>query len=159
VTSAQQRISRQGNKFGSYVLEDYSGKTDLVLFGDDYVRFSPYLQLGAAILLTGSFQKHRFREEYEFKPGSVNLAENMKRQMTKALHLELDVRNLEPGIIDFLDDNIKKYPGNTGLKILIKEPKKRLKPAWYAGCGFRDELMSWSVPGNRPEIDVRCKQR
>ncbi|RYZ22368.1 MAG: DNA polymerase III subunit alpha [Chitinophagaceae bacterium] len=158
VTGAQQRISRQGNKFGSYVLEDYSGKTELVLFGDDYVRFSPYLQAGAAILLTGSFQKHRYREEYEFKPGSINLAENMKRQMTKALQLELDVRNLEPGIIEFLDDNIKKYPGSTGLKIVVKEPKAALKAGFSTlGTGFEMnwDLIQWL--DGRPEIDVKVQ--
>ncbi|RYY38900.1 MAG: DNA polymerase III subunit alpha [Chitinophagaceae bacterium] len=158
VTGAQQRISRQGNKFGSYVLEDYSGKTELVLFGDDYIRFSPYLQLGGAVLLTGSFQKHRFREEYEFKPGAINLAENVKRQLTKSLHLELDVRNLETEIIEFLDDNIRRYPGSTGLKIVVREPKESLKAGFSTlGSGFEMnfDLIQWLE--GRPEIDVKVQ--
>jgi DNA polymerase-3 subunit alpha len=156
VTGAQQRISKQGNKFGSYVLEDYSGKTEMVLFGDDYIRFSPYLQLGQAVLLIGSFQKHRYREEYEFKPGSVNLAENVKKQLTKSLMLELDVRNLEPEIIRFLESNLQNYPGNTALKILIKEPKESLKAGFSTmGGGFE---MNWDMVQwleTKPEIDVK----
>ena len=38
VTDAQHRVSRKGNNFGVMMLEDFSGKTELMLFGDDYVK-------------------------------------------------------------------------------------------------------------------------
>ena len=51
VTIADHRISRKGNKYGSFTIEDYSGKTELVLWGDDYVKFTPFLQQGHHYLL------------------------------------------------------------------------------------------------------------
>ncbi|MGZ5286403.1 MAG: OB-fold nucleic acid binding domain-containing protein, partial [Flavisolibacter sp.] len=127
VSVANHRISRQGNKFGSFVLEDYSGKTELVLFGDDYVRYNAYLQQGQAVLLIGAFKQRFNKSEFEYKLASLALAENIKKQLTKQLQLELDVRNIEKETIEFLSDNVKKFPGKTSLRIIVSEPKNQLK--------------------------------
>jgi DNA polymerase-3 subunit alpha len=155
VTVANHRISRQGNKFGSYVVEDYSGKTEIVLFGDDYVRFGSYLEQGQAILLNGAFRQRPYREEFEFKITSISLAENIKRQQTKQVCLELDVRNVQKDFIDFLEDNIKKYPGSTALKIVVTEPKEALKAGFMTfggGLEVNNDFITYLT--DKPEIDV-----
>src|SRR5690606_17910462 len=37
VSDAQHRLSRQGKKFGSFTVEDYSGKMEIMLFSEDYL--------------------------------------------------------------------------------------------------------------------------
>ncbi|MEO8720016.1 MAG: DNA polymerase III subunit alpha, partial [Ginsengibacter sp.] len=49
VTEAQHRISKRGNKFGVMHLEDYSEKMELMLFGEDYVKYTNYLEPGMVI--------------------------------------------------------------------------------------------------------------
>ncbi|HWJ28351.1 MAG TPA: OB-fold nucleic acid binding domain-containing protein, partial [Flavisolibacter sp.] len=156
VSAANQRISRQGNKFGSYVLEDYTGKTELVLFGDDYVRFNAYLQQGHAIFISGSFKQRMYKPEYEFKISSVNLAENVKRQLTKQVMLEMDVRNVQKETVEFLEKNMKEYPGKAGLRIVVCEPKDNLKISLVTidnGLEVNNELISFL--DTRPEIGVQ----
>ena len=46
VSEAQHRISKTGNKYGVFHIEDYSAKMELMLFSDDYVRFTNYLEAG-----------------------------------------------------------------------------------------------------------------
>lgn len=155
VSVANHRISRQGNKFGSFTLEDYTGKAEIVLFGDDYVRYNAYLQQGHAIFITGSFKQRFNKGEYEFKIASIALAENVKRQLTKQLQLEMDVRVLEKETVDFLEKNIKTYPGKSGLKIVISEPKNRLKVNLITldnGFEMNTDLIHFLE--NKPEIDV-----
>lgn len=155
VTMANHRISRQGNKFGSYVVEDYSGKTELVLFGDDYVRYSPYLEQGQAVLITGAFRQRPYKEEYEYKFSSITLAENAKKQLTKQLCLELDVRNLSEDIIGFLENNIRSHPGSSTLKISVLEPKSAIKAGFTTlGSGFEMNHDLISFLEEKPEIDV-----
>ena len=156
VSTANNRISRQGNKFGSYVVEDYSGKTEMVLFGEDYIRFSPYMAQGSAVLITGSFRQRQYKEEYEYRISSIALAENVKRQLTKQLLLELDVRNLDSELIQFLETNIKQFPGTTILKIGIQEPKEALK-AGFATFGGGVEVNSELIHflDTKPEIQVQ----
>lgn len=156
VSVANHRISRQGNKFGSFVIEDYSGKTEIVLFGDDYVRYNAWMQQGQAIFLVGSFKQRFNKSEFEFKISSLALGENIKRQLTRQLQLEVDVRNLEPGMVDFLEDNLKKYPGKSSLRIVVSEPKNNLKAQLITldgGFEMNNDLIQFLE--NKPEIDVQ----
>lgn len=156
VSAANHRISRQGNKFGSFVLEDYSGKTEIVLFGDDYVRYNAYLQNGHAVMLVGSFKQRFNKAEYEFKVSSIALAENVKRQLTKQIQLEIDVRNVQKEMIDFLEENIKKYPGKSSLRLILSEPKTAMKANLVtldSGLEMNTDLIDFLQ--NKPEIEVQ----
>src|SRR6478672_11192326 len=90
VSGAAHRVSRQGNKFGIMTVEDYSGKTEIALFGENYVRFNNYLLPGQCILICGTFKMHNYRPELEFGLSSMTLAENVKTSLTKQLCLEVD---------------------------------------------------------------------
>jgi DNA polymerase III subunit alpha len=156
VSGVNHRVSRQGNKFGSFTLEDYTGKTEIVLFGDDFVRYNQYLQMGAAVYLVGGFKQRFAKSDFEFKISSIALAENIKKQLTKQLHLELDVRNLEPEFISFMENNIKSFPGKSSLRVIVMEPKNSLKAnlvTMDTGIEMNDDLVSFLE--NRPEIEVK----
>ena len=156
VSTANHRISRQGNKFGSFILEDYSGKTEIVMFGDDYVRYNAYLQSGQAVMLVGCFKQRFNKAEYEFKVSSIALAENVKRQLTKQIQLEIDVRNVQKEMIDFLEENIKKYPGKSSLRVIVSEPKTSLKAnlvTLNSGLEMNTDLIYFLQ--NKPEIEVQ----
>jgi len=156
VSAANHRISRQGNTFGSFVLEDYSGKTEIVLFGDDYVRYNAYLQNGHAVMIVGAFRQRQYKTEYEFKVSSIALAENVKRQLTKQVQLEIDVRNVQKGMIDFLEDNIKKYPGKSSLRVILSEPKTNLRANLVTldnGLEMNTDLIHYLQ--TKPEIEVQ----
>jgi DNA polymerase-3 subunit alpha len=156
VSVANHRISRQGNKFGSYVLEDYSGKTEIVLFGDDFVRFQAFLTQGQAVLICGGFKQRMYKPEYEFKLTSITLAENIKRQLTKQLQLEIDVRNVEDGIIQFFEKNLRSHPGASSVRITVVEPKRAWKAALQTnGHGFEMNHEMVDFLENKPEIEVR----
>jgi DNA polymerase III subunit alpha len=156
VSAANHRISRQGNKFGSFVLEDYSGKTEIVLFGDDYVRYSAYLQSGHAVMIVGGFRQRFNKAEYEFKVTSISLAENVKRQLTKQVQLEIDVRNVQKDMIEFLEANLQKYPGKSSLRVIVSEPKTNLKAnlvTLNTGLEMNTDLIYFLQ--NKPEIEVQ----
>lgn len=156
VSVANHRISRQGNKFGSFVLEDYSGKTEIVLFGDDYVKYNAYLQQGQAIFIVGTFKQRYNNSEFEFKISSLALGENVKRQLTKQLQLEIDVRNIQQETVEFLEKNIKSYPGKSSLKIVVSEPKNNLKANFItldSGFEMNNDLIKFLE--DKPEFDVQ----
>jgi DNA polymerase-3 subunit alpha len=156
VSAANHRISRQGTKFGSFVLEDYSGKTEIVLFGDEYVRFNAYLQQGHSIMVCGAFRQRFNKSEYEFKVTNIVLAENVKTQLTKQLCLEVDARNVQPELVQFLESNLKAFPGKSGLRIVVAEPKAALKVALMTldhGLEMNHEMIRYLE--EKPEIEVQ----
>ena len=155
VSEANHRVSRQGNKFGAFTVEDYTGKTEIMLWGDDYVRFHTYLQQGQALLICGSFKLRYNKAEYEFKVSSIALAENIKRMLTKQLQLEIDPRVIKQETVDFFDKNIKNYPGKAAFKVIVAEPKNDWKVNLVTidnGFEMNNDMISFLE--ETPEIDV-----
>jgi len=118
VSDAQHRISKSGTKFGSFALEDYSGKMELVLFSEDYLRFSSILQLGASVFITGFF-KQRYNGGFDFKISSICLAETIKSNFTKQLKIQIPASEISKEVISFLETNLKGNKGSTSLSLIF----------------------------------------
>jgi DNA polymerase-3 subunit alpha len=127
VADAQHKISRQGNKYGNFVLEDYSGKTEIVLWSENYMRLSPILEAGRTVFLTGHFKQRYNRPEFEFSVTGVSLAETLKRTLTKQVHIEAHPKDITEDVLKFVEDNIRSHPGKAGLKFTLNEPKNNWK--------------------------------
>jgi DNA polymerase-3 subunit alpha len=155
VADANHRVSKQGNKFGAFTVEDYTGRTEIMLWGDDYVRYHTYLQQGQALLICGNFRLRYNKAEYEFKVTSIALAENIKRMLTKQLQLEMDPRVVKKETVDFLEKNLKSYPGKAGFKVIVSEPKNNWRVNLVTidnGFEMNNDMISFLE--ETPEIDI-----
>jgi|LauGreDrversion4_2_1035121.scaffolds.fasta_scaffold00247_11 DNA polymerase-3 subunit alpha len=146
VTDAQHRIAKSGNKYGNFIIEDYSGKLEFPLFSNDYLRLSPILQPGSSVLITG-FLKQRFnRNEYEFKLNGVTLAETILANMTKSLTIEIQPQDISEEMIRFFEKNLKKNPGKTTFKLILNDLHKKMKVNLIAtsyGIEMNPELVQY----------------
>ena len=156
VADAQHRIARSGNKYGNFVIEDYSGKTEFPLFSEDYMRLTPILQQGSTVLINGYFKPRYNKDEFEFKVMSVSLAETMMRNMTKQVTIESHPQNISKEIVNFVEKNIKNFPGSSTLKFTLAEPKNRMKISLITtntGFEMNEEMIQFLE--NRPELEVQ----
>ena len=157
IADAQHRIARSGNKFGSFVIEDYSGKMEIVLFSEDYLRLSPVMQQGTSVYLTGFLKQRWNKSEYEFKVSSVSLAETMKKSLTKQLNIDIHPQYLNPDIINFLEKNLKHHPGSAGLRFTMTDPKGNMRISLVtSGRGFEmnEEMIHFLEEKKELEIQV-----
>jgi len=158
VTEAQHRISKRGNKFGVMHLEDYSEKMELMLFGEDYVKYNNYLEPGMVICINGSFVQRYQTSPYEFKIGSMSLLETVMRSNTKKLHIDMNPKDVSKDFIDFVGSNVQKFPGNATLKFNICDSLSKLKFAMYTShkCfEMNDEMASYLQ--QKPELDIKIE--
>ncbi|HSV09271.1 MAG TPA: DNA polymerase III subunit alpha, partial [Hanamia sp.] len=158
VTEAQHRISKRGNKFGVMHLEDYSEKMELMLFGEDYVKYNNYLEPGMVICLAGSFVQRYQTSPYEFKTGSISLLETVMRSNTKKLHIEMNPKDVSKDFIDFIGSNVQKFPGNSTLKFNICDSLSKLKFGMYTShkCfEMNDEMATYLQ--QKPELDIKIE--
>jgi DNA polymerase-3 subunit alpha len=156
VADAQHKISRQGNKYGTFIIEDYSGKTDLVLWSEDYVKYSNYLQQGSTIFITGFFRQRWNKEEYEFKVQSVSLIEGIKRNLTRQVQIEVHPDDITEDMITFVEKNVKQFPGKASLKFMLNEPKSNWKIGLITmdnGFEMNDEMAEFLQ--NKPMLGVQ----
>jgi DNA polymerase-3 subunit alpha len=155
VIDAQHRVSRQGKNFGSLVLEDYSGKSEFMLWSEDYNRFRNYMEKGTNLFVTGSFKQRYNKSEYEFKIEKIMLLESIKQALTKQLVVDIEARHLSEKMVNFFAHNVKSFPGRTGLKFNIREPKERLKVGMLtmdSGFEMNDEMAGFL--SENPEFEV-----
>ncbi|TMI68590.1 MAG: DNA polymerase III subunit alpha [Bacteroidetes bacterium] len=155
IADAQHKIARSGNKYGNFVVEDYSGKTEILLFSEDYLKFSPFLQQGSTVLITGYFKQRYNKEEAEFKMVSVSLAETMKRNLTRQVSIEVSPQDISEDMIGFMEKNLKYNLGSATLKFVLSEPKNNMKIHLLATKGFEMNEEMIRFLENKPELEVQ----
>ncbi|HEX7844420.1 MAG TPA: DNA polymerase III subunit alpha [Chitinophagaceae bacterium] len=156
VAEAQHKIARSGNKYGNFIIEDYSGKTDIILFSEDYLRLSPFLQQGSSVYITGYFKQRFNKDEFEFKVMSVSLAETMKKLLTKQVNIEVHPQDISAEMINFVEKNLKSFPGSSALRFILKEPRNNLKISLVSGGnGFEMNEEMIHFLEEKSELDVQ----
>ena len=157
VTDVQHRVTKTGKNFGSFTIEDFSGKTEYVLWSEDYVKFKNYLEKGGNILLNGFF-RNRYNQPnvFEFKINTMSLLETVKQQLTRSVELSMHPSALTVDMIQFLEKNTRSYPGKSTLKFNVYEPKENLRVSMFTvekGFEMNEEMADYLM--NNLDVDVK----
>ncbi|MGZ5248282.1 MAG: helix-hairpin-helix domain-containing protein, partial [Flavitalea sp.] len=156
VVDSQHRVTKTGRQFGSFTIEDYSGKAEFMLWADEYTKFSNYLEKGKNLFMTGAFKQRFQGGPWEFKIEKLVLLESIKQILTKQVIIDVEARHLNDKMIHFMDTNIKSHPGRAGLKFNIRDQKEGLKVTLYtmeSGFEMNEELSNWLY--DNTDIDVQ----
>lgn len=163
VSDAQHRTTRNGKQFGVFALEDYSGKTEIALFGEDYVKFKDHFSLGNVLFATGNFKaRWNSTTDFEFKLISVMLLETVKRMLTRQLQIELHPKLLNQEIVSFVDDNIRANPGKSSIRFVLSEPRSQCRVTMYTlerGFEMNDEMTAFLEANPDMEVSVTTLQK
>ena len=156
VAEAQHRIARNGNKYGNFIIEDYSGRTEITLFREDYLKISPMMVQGSTVLIHGCFKQRYNSPEFNFNITGISLAESMKKNMTRMLNIEAHPQDISGETVSFIENNLKKYPGKASLKFVLNEPKNKMKVnlvTMSGGFEMNEEMIEFLE--KRPELEVQ----
>ncbi|MBS1774147.1 MAG: DNA polymerase III subunit alpha [Bacteroidetes bacterium] len=122
VTDAAHMTTKKGSKFGKLVLNDYSGNQEIVFWENNYVLYGNFLTNGQKLMIQGTYQEHKYRPGVmEFQIQNVSLLDNVRKALTKRVHLLLPLQAVTEETIAFLVDNFKGHPGNTEVNIQVMD--------------------------------------
>ena len=158
VTEAQHRISKRGNKFGIMHLEDYTEKMELLFFGEDYVKYTHYMEPGMVLCISGGFKQRYQTSPYEFRINNICLLESVMKSNTKKLNIEINPKDISKELISFVGENVRKFPGNSGLRFSICDDISNLKFAMYTMDNIfemNDEMANYLQL--KPECEVKIE--
>lgn len=130
ITMAEARMTKTGKPFGSFKVEDLSGKIDLALFGEDYGKFKQFLETGSLVYIKGRVQ-NRFKkdDDFELKISSMNFLSDLSDRISKDLVVSVRLRDINSEIANQLQAIMSQHPGNTPVRIqVIDEEKKWMLP-------------------------------
>jgi len=156
VVEAQHRVTRTGRQFGSFYIEDYTGKSEFVLWKDDYTRYAHYLEKGKNLFITGAFKQRYEKSEFEFKVDRIILLESIKQSLTKQLALEIEAKDIKAEWIEFLKQNVKTHPGKSQLRLNLKDSRTNYRVTLYSsneGFEMNDEMAAWL--NNNADIETQ----
>ena len=127
VTAVQQRVSKNGNPFVIFKMEDYSGSLELLLGGQDYVNFSNYLEVGRFLYIRGKVQgKWQRADEFEFRPVQIQLLSDIREKLCKEIRIQTDVQHIDEMWVAEFDNLLKKYPGGISLFLQIVDNQEKM---------------------------------
>ena len=136
IIEAEQLISKKGNPYGRYTIEDYTGSYRIALFGSAYSQFGHLMLKDLYVLITGVVQQKGagqkwFREgkdeeaEFEFVVQKVEMLNEVQEKRTDGLNISLSLNTLTPELADELTEQIKTNKGKGRLHITVYNPINR----------------------------------
>ncbi len=162
VIDAQHRVTKTGRNFGSMTIEDFSGKTELMLWSDDYIKYKDYLDKGKNVLVNGYFKARYNSDQFEFKVNQCHLLETAKQLLTKQLDINLQPAFITPKFVDFVEKNVRSNPGKSQLRFNIYEPVENLKLSLFSidkGFTMNEEMGEFLLENPDVEVNVVLMDR
>jgi DNA polymerase-3 subunit alpha len=146
VIEAQHRLTKTGKNFGVLHIEDFSGKSEFMLWSEDYVKYTNYLEKGMIVMIEGGFRQRYNTDQYEFKITRLHLLETLKSTMTKQVVIDIAPQFIDKNFVDFIDSNIAAHPGKSKILFQINDREKNLKVTMSTlerGFTMNDEMASF----------------
>lgn len=122
ISEARELYTKKGDKYGRAIINDYSGKMELTFWKENFVKFGDYLKDGQKIMITGKYAEMRFRPgTWEFEVNNIVLLEHARKMLGKRLSILVPLHKVNPELVQFLSENIRKHPGSTELSLKIAD--------------------------------------
>lgn len=115
ITNVAHRLTKTGKNYGIFTLEDFSGKTELDVWGEGYIKMKNYLEVGKIICVIGSFKQRWQDAPIKFGVNQILLLETLKKTHTKHFCISMHSSSLTQDMLVFLETNVKQNPGATKL--------------------------------------------
>ncbi|RQO30444.1 DNA polymerase III subunit alpha [Taibaiella sp. KBW10] len=121
-------LTKKGDKYGRFILNDYSGFKEVNLWREDYVKFGNYLSEDQKVMMIGRYQEQRFRPgTFEFKISEMMLMSDVRKRFTKALRIRCSIEKVNADFIKYLYDNYAHNDGDCELEIFVVSDETEIK--------------------------------
>ncbi|MEN8248704.1 MAG: DNA polymerase III subunit alpha [Bacteroidota bacterium] len=128
VVKTSERLTKRGQPFGLFSIEDFNGTLDMALFGEDYLKNKHFLAMGNFIYLTGRVEE-RYNQKglWEFRPKVFHLLSEIRKDLSKEVELQIDLNELNGIMADDLERIAKTYHGKCRLKLVVYDAEESIK--------------------------------
>ncbi|HEY1024681.1 MAG TPA: DNA polymerase III subunit alpha [Sphingobacteriaceae bacterium] len=108
ISACSHRTTKTGKPFGSFMLEDYTDNYEIVLFGEDYVKFKQFFTDGYFLQIRGTVsERFKQKDNWEFKVTGMALLSELRDKMAKCLTIQLPLHELSGTFISKMDEMLQ----------------------------------------------------
>ncbi len=132
IAMANHRVAKSGKPFGSFIIEDYYDSYEIMVFGEDYVKFKGYLQEGYFVQIRGLVQE-RFKQvgNWGFELKNIQLLSDLREKMAKSFTIQFPLHALDEEFMQTLMEligstHIEGQEANCQLKFKIMDVQEEI---------------------------------
>ena len=137
VTEIRSGTSKNGKPYGVATIEDFSGTGEIILYGDNWVKWGNYLCVDRSVLISGTVEKHLFRDgEYELRIGHIDWLADASDKVIEQITVTVNIAALSKDDVEMLSAYARENNGNTALRLIFVDAtnphnKLRMKSRKY----------------------------
>ncbi len=133
VTSVQHRVAQNGNGWGMFKIEDYSGDYEFRLFKESYLKYKHLLDKEQMIWIKARVQE-RFRNFGDRKEKEVNLEirevmllSSLFTELNASAELSISLEHVNEDFLQELQNTLKKHKGKNRIKMKVYYANENLE--------------------------------
>jgi DNA polymerase III subunit alpha len=127
VTNVEHRTTKTGKPFGKFYIEDYTGNTSFMLFGEDYLKFKNFMNIGWFLFIEGAVVRNTWgQQNLEFKIRNIDLLNEIGLKRSKGVSLRVNTSEITSDLIGKIEDVCQEFSGNTPLYLKLKDEHENI---------------------------------
>lgn len=127
VTKKREGMTRKGNKFATFGLEDFSGAVELALFGDDFAKFRNYIEVNNMLFINAKYVPgFRDQNEFELKIVDIKFLADTVEKLSKRLCLDIPLNVIDDNLVFELEALFAANKGKCALEFNIVDRENRI---------------------------------
>lgn len=128
ITDVAHRITKNGKPYGSITLEDFFDSYQMMLFGEDYLKFKHFMEIHQFLYVKGKFEKRfRFGDQMEFKVSNIQILSDVRDTKVNQIHLNIELREISADFVENLLEVMSNNKGNCNVKLSVIDSAERMK--------------------------------
>jgi DNA polymerase-3 subunit alpha len=147
VTIAKDNISKNGNPWGSFTLEDYTGTYDFRLYGKNYENFMRLIREGQLLMIKAEVQeRYNNPGELEVKVKQINLLGNAKNDL-KCFTINVPVSDVSPDFAKEMSNVVRNNKGQIEFRVRFIDDKQRISVDLFSRkyrIGITPEMLNFT---------------
>jgi DNA polymerase-3 subunit alpha len=123
ITKTTVKITKKGDPFGIFTLEDFTGNIDLMLFSEEYMKKKHLLETGNNVFVTARVEE-RYNQKGNFavQVKDIILLSDVINKFSQKITLRMKVTDINPGFITKLKETIHANGGKCRLELKVENP-------------------------------------
>ena len=120
VTSVAHKTTKTGKPFGTMIIEDYEGSTQLSLFSEDYLKYKHFFNNDSLLLIKARVQPRYYQsDQFELKIHSISLLSEVLAKCVSGITVQMSLIDISEDLIDKISKSLKKKTGQCKIKFAV----------------------------------------
>ena len=132
VTSFKTGTAKNGNTYGVFRLEDFTGNTEIPLFGRDFIEYNRFGYPNMYLLIRGKYQARQYNPNIlDFRISSIQQLNEIKDSLINKITLTVPISEVNEAFVTEISSQTKNKPGNTSIYFRIEDIEKQISLSLY----------------------------